>query len=1138
MSVARGRRLGRDRGRGYPPITEDEDTDMDELTINRVVISMLRRATRVPSNMSTVDISKFLVATGVVPFLRLPLKEFDLILGMDWLYKHRGTSLTNVVSALVAKRMIRKGISRCFPKKLPGLPSDREVEFEIEVYYGSTSVSMAPYRMTPNELKEMIVQLQELLDRGFIRPKGILVDPSKMEAILNWKQPKNPLEICSFLGLASCYHHFVEGFSSTATPITKLDASHFGLGCDLMQDGKVVAYASRQLKPIKGNYPTYDLDLATVVFALKIWRHYIYGKNLELLKDYDCEIEYHPKMANVVDNTLSHKPTLVEKIKAKQLLDSSLLPMIGQEAHSSSYAIYPGWEKMYKNLKERYFSSGMKKDVSDFVVRCLTCQQAKAEHQYLSRLLQFIKIPEWKWESITMEFVTGLPLTPSKNDPVWVIVDRLTSTAFHPQIDGQSKRVIQAEILSDQRRKDIEFEVGDQVFLKVSPRKKELRLGRKGHNIQIEEEELRPDLSYEEEPVQILNRDERVLRNRHIPMVKVQWSNRGPLEATLETLKSMEAHFPRICFHQNDRTRQRFSVELAGFQNTAYGLTFNGVTKKSSTAKNRTEKETKVAIHIPRVKLGTQRLEVSKLNFGCMGLSGPYNDPVSDEVGISIIKHAFEIGITFFDTADMYGHTTNECSSDDSVARDTRTSSDLSVDLEAVKILQGEYFMTINKSFLVTSPPWQLSHMVSFAKDLDIVFSSTVAPTIEFLYSHFLSSPKLSPRPLIFLRSFSLSHLKREVDSPKPVILAPYLFFLLIQGDQACCQVYRNHHNLDHNHHNNSSHRGFILSMPYCNLEKIQFGVVTSPTVFPSGVRVASHGIDPPGPSQSEIQMSHHVYEAENDCSFFFEKKNSNESCLRLEDCEAEAETTHSVVVVASITSDEIVGKRSATARRHRDGQAETQEITARLTASVASVGAELKRPRVENGSGGGFDYEKGFSSAPSDIKPPSNSAPLAIPVSYGSYHGNSNKIYISQNRVGVIIGKARETIKYLQLQSGAKIQIQRDTDTDPNSMTRPVELVGTTEQIAKAEQLINDVLAEAEAGGSGMVSRRMTGHNGSERKEGLALPIQVERKKASTFPIQVERRKASALPIQVERKEASTLPIQIERKEASALPI
>ncbi|OMO86582.1 hypothetical protein COLO4_21037 [Corchorus olitorius] len=162
----------------------------------------------------------------------------------------------------------------------------------------------------------------------------------------------------------------------------------------------------------------------------------------------------------------------------------------------------------------------------------------------------------------------------------------------------------------------------------------------------------------------------------------------------------------------------------------------------------------------------------------------------------------------------------------------------------------------------------------------------------------------------------------------------------------------------------------------------------------------------------------------------------------------------------------------------------------ARITLAAASAGAEAKRPRVENGSGGGFDNEKGFSSgfssAPpdADVKPMSNSAPSAIPVSYGSFNGTSKKIDIPQIRVGVIIGKSGETIKYLQLQSGAKIQVQRDMDADPNSVTRPVELMGTAEQIAKAEQLINDVLAEAEAGGSGIVSRRLTGQAGSEHFE------------------------------------------------------
>ncbi|KAJ0090268.1 hypothetical protein Patl1_13004 [Pistacia atlantica] len=175
------------------------------------------------------------------------------------------------------------------------------------------------------------------------------------------------------------------------------------------------------------------------------------------------------------------------------------------------------------------------------------------------------------------------------------------------------------------------------------------------------------------------------------------------------------------------------------------------------------------------------------------------------------------------------------------------------------------------------------------------------------------------------------------------------------------------------------------------------------------------------------------------------------------------------------------------------------EQIAARL---LNSAPADAKRPRVENGSGAFDSADKGFSSPPSvfltpyrcgsfwllltsldlDVKP--SPVPSAIPVSYGGFQGGigtSKKIEIPNIRVGVIIGKGGETIKYLQLQSGAKIQVTRDTEADLNSPCRMVELMGTPEQIAKAEQLINDVLAEAETGGSGIVARRLTGQAGSD---------------------------------------------------------
>ncbi|XP_042511929.1 far upstream element-binding protein 2 isoform X2 [Macadamia integrifolia] len=156
------------------------------------------------------------------------------------------------------------------------------------------------------------------------------------------------------------------------------------------------------------------------------------------------------------------------------------------------------------------------------------------------------------------------------------------------------------------------------------------------------------------------------------------------------------------------------------------------------------------------------------------------------------------------------------------------------------------------------------------------------------------------------------------------------------------------------------------------------------------------------------------------------------------------------------------------------------QEIAARLFSN-----AEAKRPRVENGGRPDEANDKGFGSGPTDIgqKPLGQVgiAPPSMGPAYG-FQGASKKIDIPNGRVGVIIGKGGETIKYLQLQSGAKIQVTRDMDADPNSLTRMVELMGTPDQISKAEQLINDVLAEAEAGGSGVVSRRLSGQPGAEQ--------------------------------------------------------
>ncbi|GJU26888.1 putative reverse transcriptase domain-containing protein [Tanacetum coccineum] len=165
-----------------------------------------------------------------------------------------------------------------------------------------------------------------------------LVEPAKVEAVKNWTSHTTPTEIHQFLGLADYYRRFIKAPILTLPEgnddfVVYCDASLQGLGAVLMQREKVIAYASRQLKPHEENYTTHDLELGAVVFTFKIWRHYLYGTKctvftdhkslqhilrqkelnmrqrqwLELLADYDCGICYHLGKANVVADALSRK---------------------------------------------------------------------------------------------------------------------------------------------------------------------------------------------------------------------------------------------------------------------------------------------------------------------------------------------------------------------------------------------------------------------------------------------------------------------------------------------------------------------------------------------------------------------------------------------------------------------------------------------------------------------------------------------------------------------------------------------------------------------------------------------------------------------------------------------------------------
>ena len=115
------------------------------------------------------------------------------------------------------------------------------------------------------------------------------------------------------------------------------------------------------------------------------------------------------------------------------------------EAHNSAYSIHPGSTKMYNDLSDKFWWSGMKRDIAGYVATCDVCQRIKAEHQKPAGLLQPLKVPEWKWEEIGMDFITGLPRTAAGYDSIWVIIDRLTKSAHFIPV----KTTYTGQILAD-----------------------------------------------------------------------------------------------------------------------------------------------------------------------------------------------------------------------------------------------------------------------------------------------------------------------------------------------------------------------------------------------------------------------------------------------------------------------------------------------------------------------------------------------------------------------------------------------------------------------------------------------------------------------------------------------------------------
>ncbi|GKA32976.1 putative reverse transcriptase domain-containing protein [Tanacetum coccineum] len=450
-----------------------------------------------------------------------------------------------------------------------------------------------------------------------IDSQGLHVDPAKIEAVKNLTSPTTPIELRQFLGLAGYYRRFIEGFSKIAKPFTKLtqknksyiwgeeqesafqllkqklceapilalpegndnfvvyyDASLQGVGAVLMQREKVIAYASRQLKPHEENYTTRDLELGAVIFSLKIWRHYLY--------DYDCEICYHPGKANVVADALSRKKQIKPlRVRALILTVHPKIPSQILKAQNKSLK--------EENVKNENLQ-GMDKS---FEIRpdgkpLLYIKEIVSRHGVPISIIsdRDSHFTSRFWQSLQNALGTQLDM----------------STKYHPETNGQSERTIQTlkdmlracaidfrkgwdkhlplvefsynnshhakptrtkivqirqrlqaarerqRSYANVRRKPLEFQVGDRVMLKVSPLHE--RIGPVAYKLELPEElssihntfhvsnlnkclsdesliipmkELQLDnkLNVVEEPVEIMDREIKQLKRSRIPIVKV-----------------------------------------------------------------------------------------------------------------------------------------------------------------------------------------------------------------------------------------------------------------------------------------------------------------------------------------------------------------------------------------------------------------------------------------------------------------------------------------------------------------------------------------------------------------------------------------------------------------------------------------